>query len=122
MLFSDAASEYMDDKKKRLRATTIEGYASAIRCHLMPKWGKREIESISFDEVQDWVDGFALVRLLDMTTILQNMSIVNYLEHADDIWQLLLSCSPTSSATLRFSYRYIGRSCETANILVLSCL
>ena len=41
MLFSTAAAEYMDDKKKRLRATTIEGYRSAIRCHLMPKWGIR---------------------------------------------------------------------------------
>ena len=58
MLFSTAAAGYMDDKKKRLRATTIEGYASAIRCHLMPQWGKREIESISFGEVQDWVDSF----------------------------------------------------------------
>ena len=48
MLFSDAAAEYMENKKKRLRATTLEGYASAIRCHLMPKWGGREIESISF--------------------------------------------------------------------------
>lgn len=60
MLFSDVAAEYMDDKKKRLRATTLEGYASAIRCHLMPMWGKSEVESISFEEVQDWVDGFAL--------------------------------------------------------------
>lgn len=48
MLFSTAATEYMDDKKKRLRATTIEGYASAIRCHLMPQWGKREIETIGY--------------------------------------------------------------------------
>lgn len=37
MLFSTAAAEYMDDKKKRLRATALEGYRSAIRCHLMPK-------------------------------------------------------------------------------------
>lgn len=36
MLFSDAAAEYMSDKCKRLRATTLEGYRSAIRCHLMP--------------------------------------------------------------------------------------
>lgn len=60
MLFSDAAAEYMADKGKRLRATTLEGYRSAIRCHLMPQWGKREIESISFEEVQDWVDSFDL--------------------------------------------------------------
>lgn len=60
MLFSDAAAEYMSDKCKRLRATTLEGYRSAIRCHLMPMWGKREIETISFEQVQDWVDGFDL--------------------------------------------------------------
>lgn len=29
MLFSTAAAEYMDDKKKRLRATTLDGYRSA---------------------------------------------------------------------------------------------
>ena len=60
MLFSDAVTEYMSDKGKRLRATTIEGYRSAIRCHLMPMWGGREIETISFEEVQDWVDSFTL--------------------------------------------------------------
>lgn len=60
MLFSDAVIEYMADKGKRLRATTLEGYRSAIRCHLMPMWGGREIETISFEEVQDWVDGFTL--------------------------------------------------------------
>ena len=60
MLFSTAVTEYMDDKKKRLRATTLEGYRSAIRCHLMPKLGKREIETITFEQVQDWVDGFDL--------------------------------------------------------------
>lgn len=48
MLFSDAAAEYMTDKQKRLRATTLEGYSSAIRCHLMPQWGEREIETITF--------------------------------------------------------------------------
>ena len=60
MLFSDATAEYMADKGKRLRATTLEGYRSAIRCHLMPMWGEREIETISFEEVQDWVDSFDL--------------------------------------------------------------
>lgn len=29
MLFSTTAAEYMDDKKKRLRFTTLEGYRSA---------------------------------------------------------------------------------------------
>lgn len=60
MLFSEAATEYMADKRKRLRATTLEGYESAIRCHLLPAWGGREMETITFEEMQEWVDSFAL--------------------------------------------------------------
>ena len=30
MLFSDADAEYIDDKKKRLMATTLDGYRSAL--------------------------------------------------------------------------------------------
>lgn len=60
MLFSETATEYMADKRKRLRATTLEGYESATRCHLLPRWGEREIETITFEQVQDWVDGFGL--------------------------------------------------------------
>lgn len=60
MLFSEAATEYMTDKRKRLRATTLEGYESAIRCHLLPAWGGREMETITFEEMQEWVDSFVL--------------------------------------------------------------
>lgn len=59
MLFTDAAKMYMDDKSKRLRGTTLEGYESAIRCHLAPMWGARELEEITFEELQAWIDGFA---------------------------------------------------------------
>lgn len=56
MLFSEAVEIYWEDKSMRLRGNTLEGYASAIRCHLMPAWGDREVESIAHDEVQAWVD------------------------------------------------------------------
>ena len=56
MLFEEAVAEYMDDKSRRLRGNTIEGYASAIRRHLMPAWKGREVEAITHDEVQAWVD------------------------------------------------------------------
>lgn len=32
MLFSTATAEYMADKDKRLRATTLEGYRQAVVC------------------------------------------------------------------------------------------
>ena len=60
MLFSTAATEYMADKRKRLRATTLEGYESALRCHVLPVWGGREVESITYEELQAWVDDFTL--------------------------------------------------------------
>lgn len=56
MLFEDAVREYWEDKSRRLRGNTLEGYASAIRRHLMPKWAGRELETITHDEVQAWVD------------------------------------------------------------------
>ena len=34
MLFEEAAERYMDNKRKRLRDCTLEGYASALRRHL----------------------------------------------------------------------------------------
>lgn len=60
MLFSTATAEYMADKRKRLRATTLEGYESALRCHVLPTWGGREVESITYEELQAWVDDFTL--------------------------------------------------------------
>lgn len=56
MFFETAVQSYWADKTKRLRGNTLEGYASAIRCHLMPMWSGRQIETITHDEVQDWVD------------------------------------------------------------------
>lgn len=63
MLFDQAVYEYVEAKsegRKRVRPNTLEGYLSAIRCHLMPKWSGREIESITADEIQEWVDGYEL--------------------------------------------------------------
>lgn len=60
MLFSEAVDEYMSDKRKRLRATTLEGYESALRCHVLPAWGGREVESITYEELQAWVDRFEM--------------------------------------------------------------
>lgn len=57
MLFESAVEKYWEDKSRRLRGNTLEGYASAIRKHLAPVWTGREIEEITHDEVQAWVDG-----------------------------------------------------------------
>lgn len=56
MLFDDSVSEYMADKSRRLRARTLAGYESAVRCHLMPRWAGRDLEPIGLAELQAWVD------------------------------------------------------------------
>ena len=56
MLFSEAVNMYMDDKRKRLRGNTIEGYESALRCHIMPRFAGVTIEEITHDAVQEWMD------------------------------------------------------------------
>ena len=63
MLFEQAAYEYINDKqfgRKQVRPNTLEGYLSAIKCHLMPKFAGREVESITSQEMQEWLDDFEL--------------------------------------------------------------
>ncbi len=59
MLFESVAAEYMRAKARKVRPNTLEGYESAIRCHLLPKWEGREIEDIHHDEIQAWVSAMS---------------------------------------------------------------
>lgn len=58
MLFEEAAKLYMAEKRRTRRANTVEGYESALRCHVLPRWGCLGIEDIGFDDVQEWVLSF----------------------------------------------------------------
>ena len=61
MLFEQAAYLYIQDKtegRKPVRPNTLEGYLSAIKCHLMPRWCGVEIEAINADQLQAWLDSF----------------------------------------------------------------
>lgn len=53
MLFENAAAEYMADKSKRLRATTLEGYGSALRLHVLPRWCGVEVEDVHLSPRQE---------------------------------------------------------------------
>lgn len=48
--------QYLAAKSKKCRQNTLDGYISAIRCHVLPKWGGRELCDIRRKEVQEWVD------------------------------------------------------------------
>ena len=46
----------MDDRSKRLRESTLEGYRSSLSAHVLPHWGHVPIEEITPEDLQDWVD------------------------------------------------------------------
>lgn len=60
MLVTDAAERYMADKSRRLRASTLEGYRSALELHVLPRWGACDLAEITPEAVQSWVDSFGL--------------------------------------------------------------
>lgn len=47
---------YLEAKGRKCRMNTLDGYVSGLRCHVLPKWGARELESIKRREVQEWID------------------------------------------------------------------
>lgn len=55
-----AYSHYLPAKRKRRRANTCEGYASALRLHVVPRFGDMEIADITHEAIQEWVDSFEL--------------------------------------------------------------
>lgn len=52
-------AEYLPEKRKRRRITTVAGYESALRLHVLPRFGDLEVEQIDHDDIQEWVDGFS---------------------------------------------------------------
>lgn len=55
-----AYCHYLPAKRKRRRANTCEGYASALRLHVIPRFGHMELEAITHEAIQEWVDNFEL--------------------------------------------------------------
>lgn len=46
-------------KKTKAKPSYIETLERAWRVHVAPKWGMREVQSITYDEVQVWVSALA---------------------------------------------------------------
>ena len=56
MNISHVCEEYISAKSRKCRQNTLDGYISALRCHVLPKWGGRDLADIRRREVQEWVD------------------------------------------------------------------
>ena len=55
-----AYCHYLPEKRSRRRANTCEGYESALRLHVVPRFGDLELDKITHEDIQRWVDGFEL--------------------------------------------------------------
>ena len=53
-----AEHHYLPEKRRRRRANTVEGYESALRCHVLPRFGHLSVAEIAHDDIQEWVDAF----------------------------------------------------------------
>ena len=55
---AEIAAEYIADKLRTRRESTVEGYESALRVHVLPRWGSMAISEIDPDDIQTWVLSF----------------------------------------------------------------
>lgn len=58
--FEAAANAYLSEKRKTRRESTVEGYESSLRLHVIPRWGGVAINAIDPDDIQSWVLSFEL--------------------------------------------------------------
>lgn len=58
MNIAEIAAAYLSDKRRTRRESTVEGYESALRLHVLPRWGGIDIAEIDPDDMQAWVLSF----------------------------------------------------------------
>lgn len=59
MLVSMVCAMYLTSREDRVRPNTMEGYRSAIACHVVPGLGSLDITDLTVSVVQEWVSAFA---------------------------------------------------------------
>ena len=58
MNIEEISAAYIEEKRRIRRESTVEGYESALRIHVLPRWGSMSVDEIDPDAIQDWVLGF----------------------------------------------------------------
>lgn len=51
LTFGEAADRYMESARATLRPRTIDSYDSHLRTHLLPRWSRRRLDSLTVDDV-----------------------------------------------------------------------
>jgi integrase len=88
--FADAVAEYMRwlEQDRARKPTTLRGYESIMRAHLLPAFGERRLEDITADEVEAWSATLAASGLANATRLHILTCLHGVMKRAKRVWKL----------------------------------
>ncbi|MFI4989341.1 MAG: tyrosine-type recombinase/integrase [Solirubrobacterales bacterium] len=88
--FADAVAEYMRwlEQDRARKPTTLRGYESIMRAHLLPAFGQRRLEDITADEVEAWSATLAARGLAAATRLRILTCLHGVMKRAKHVWKL----------------------------------
>jgi integrase len=88
--FADAVAEYMRwlEQDRARKPTTLRGYESIMRAHLLPAFGQRRLEDITADEVEAWSATLAARGLASPTRLRILTCLHGVMQRAKRVWKL----------------------------------
>jgi integrase len=88
--FADAVAEYMRwlEHDRARKPTTLRGYRSIMRAHLLPAFGQRRLEDITADEVEAWSATLVRSGLANATRLRILTCLYGVMARAKRVWKL----------------------------------
>jgi integrase len=88
--FADAVAECMRwlEQDRARKPTTLRGYESIMRAHLLPAFGERRLEDITADEVEAWSATLAASGLANATRLRILTCLHGVMKRAKRVWKL----------------------------------
>jgi integrase len=88
--FADAVAEYMRwlEQDRARKPSTLRGYESIMRAHLLPAFGERRLEDITSDQVEAWSATLAARGLANTTRLRILTCLHGVMARAKRVWKL----------------------------------
>ncbi len=88
--FADAVAEYMRwlEQDRARKPTTLRGYRSIMRAHLLPAFGERRLEDMTADEVEAWSATLAASGMANATRLRILTCLHGVMKRAKRVWKL----------------------------------
>jgi hypothetical protein len=112
--FADAVAEYMRwlEQDRARKPTTLRGYESIMRAHLLPAFGRRRLEDLSADEVEAWSAALAASGTATSTRLRILTCLFGVMKRAKRVWNLPRNRIAVENRTGWFSTSPPLRDCE----------